>query len=681
MRKILLTLLFSFILLSPHKVELLDGSSINTEFVIMKGDSLFLKDTVIKRNDVKSIIYEAGEVRYEENEKSDVTKILEIAKEMEKVYSEYKGVVLIDDGYFELFPNGERVYRYHFAGLVLKDERRDWANFTRYFQEDAERFQIILARVIKKNGDVFEIDKSKIKITKPKQDMEFFGKGKVISFTIPNVEKGDIVEYIYEDYEFNPWNKDFFEVSWFFGGDDPVYHSKVEIKLPEGKKLYYKLKNVEEIKVDSIVENGTRYIFEHYNSIPFVQEPMMPSPEEIYPKLISSIFKDWEYIMNWYAEFQKNRMIVTKKIQMLTDSIIKGAKDDDEKIAKLYHWVQRNIRYISIKGAASSSVSGHKALETLKNGYGDCTDKAILFSTMLKAAGIEAYPVYLETNDGPDLDVDIPTFWGNHAIVEVFPKDKEPFFLDPVSTFNRYPSFASMDHGVHSICAMKNAIHFIPVPEPEKNLRNYNYEIYINDNLTGIVNFLSNYEGDWEAGIRGYWDYLKGEEVDMAFENMVKSVSPDAELLHYNIFNLNDISKPFKLRIIYKMDDIIEKSGDVYLLKLPEISSRYTFKELVLEKRNFPLVYETSSMITHRFYIELPKDVKILSIPDELNINKGKLKYTGKYIVKDNVIIFTDRFERRDRKIEKDEYADYRNNIIEIRNFTSKPIIFERSKK
>lgn len=676
--KLLFFLIYIFIY--AHTVELYDGSIIKTDFIILKGDSLFIKDKVIPKNDVKSIIYEAGEVRYDETEKPDVSKLLNLADQLKNVFSEYKGVILIDDGFFELLPNGERTYRYHFAGLVLKDERREWANFIRYFQEDAERFKIILARVIKKTGEITEVDKSKIKITKPRQDMEFFGKEKIVTFTFPNVEIGDIVEYIFEDYEFNPWNKNFFEVSWFFGGDDPVYYSKVTIKLPEGKTLYYKLKNVQEIKIDSIYDKGKIYTFEHYNAVPIIEEPRMPAKEELFPRLISGIYKDWDYIMNWYSEFQKKRMVVTKKLQTLTDSIIKGAKNDDEKIARLYHWVQRNIRYISIKGGASSSVSGHKAEETLKNGYGDCTDKAILFSTMLKVAGIEAYPIYLETNDGPDLDIDIPTFGGNHAIVQVFPKDKEPFFLDPVSTFNRYPSFASMNHGVHSICAMKNSLQFIKVPEPEMNHRKYNYDIYINNELSGIVNFFSNYEGDYEARIRAYWDYLKGEEIEMSFLNMVKSVSPDAELFHYNIFNLNDISLPFKLRIIYKMDDLIEKTGNVLLFKLPEIDKRYSFREIVLEKRTFPLMYETSEMITHRFYIEFPSNVKILSVPDEISIDNGKLEYKGRYTIKDNVLIFEDSYKRYDRRIEPEEYGRFRENIIKIKNFVNKPVILEKEK-
>lgn len=677
MRRYILILLVTSFLFS-HTIELYDGSIVESDFLILKGDSIYLKDKVLFKNDVKSIIYEAGEVKYEASERSDITKILELRNELENLYSEYKGVIIYDDGYFELFPDGERVYRYHFAGLVLKDERREWANFIRYFQEDAERFKVLLARVIKRNGEIIEVDKSKIKISKPRQDMEFFGKGKVVTFTFPNVEIGDIVEYIYEDYEFNPWNKDFFEVSWFFGGDDPVYYSNVKVKLPEGKNLYFTLKNVKDVKIDSTYDKGKIYTFEHYNAIPIIEEPGMPAKEEILPRLVSGIYKDWDYIMGWYSDFQKNRMIVTKKIKALTDSIIRSARNDDEKIGILYHWVQRNIRYISIKGSASSSVSGHKAEETLKNGYGDCTDKAILFSTMLKAVGIEAYPVYLHTNDGPDLVPEIPTFWGNHAIVEVFPKDREPFFLDPVSTYNRYPSFSSMDHGVHSICAMKNAIHFINVPPPEMNHRNYNYEIYLNRELSGIVNFLSNYEGDFEAAIRGYWDYLKGEEIEMSFLNMVKSVSPDAELLHYKIFNLNDISQPFKLRIIYKMNDLIEKTGDILLLRLPEIKQRYSFREIMLEKRNFPLMYQTSEMITHRFYIELPEDVKILSVPDEIKIDTGKLKYNGKYRIKDNTIIFEDCFKRYDRKIETSEYKEYRDNLINIKNFISKPVIIER---
>jgi transglutaminase-like putative cysteine protease len=270
------------------------------------------------------------------------------------------------------------------------------------------------------------------------------------------VEIGDIVEYKYKEEIFNPWDKKIFTMGWFFGGSEPVIKSYVKTILPRDNYFNFIIKNKEGVSVDSTLSESTKiFTFEKLNTLPPIEEPLMPVTEELVPFLRLSNQKNWDYIFNWYADFQKKRMKITEEIQQITDSITKGLNTHEEKTAALYHWIQRNIRYISIKGSASSGVSGHEASQTLQNGYGDCTDKAILLSTLLKAADIEAYPVYLHTYPGPRLIREIPSFWGNHAIVEIFPKGNKHYFLDPVSEYHRYPSFASMDHGTDAICAQK----------------------------------------------------------------------------------------------------------------------------------------------------------------------------------------------------------------------------------
>ena len=669
--------LFFPLLISTHRIELFYGRTLESPVLKIEGNQIVLQDTVISKNDVKSIVFSEGEVKAEKKQlPEDVKKILQEAEEARKKYGDYEGVVLIDDGIYNLLPDGIRFYRYHFAGLILKDTRRNWGTFVRYFDEDAERLKIISARVIKPNGRTIPLDLNKITVTKPRQGMEFFGKGKIVTFTFPSVEVGDIVEYEYTEEIFNPWDRNVFNPNWYFGSDDPVVFSRIKIILPEGKKLYYKLFNAPDVKVDSTqTDSGMIYTFVNHDAIPPVEEIYMPPKEEYLPRLVAGVMKDWDYLFNWYSNFQKNRMIVTPEIKVLADSLTNGATTHEEKTARLYHWVQQNIRYISIKGSASSGVSGHRADVTLKNGYGDCTDKAILFSTLLKAVGIECYPVYLHTNDGPDLVKEIPSFWGNHAIVEVFPENGPPYFLDPVSTYSRYPSFASMDHGMHAICAMKKKIDFIKVPPPDMNLRNYTYEIFITPDGTADVSFTSRYTGDYEAGIRGYWIRLKERERKMTFTRMVSDVSPDAQLLEYNLENLEDISKPLIMHIRYRLPNFLEKAGDLYILKLPEIDRRYTRRELALSDRRYPLVYMTSEEIKHTFKIILPKNWKVEYVPEKRKVKYHEYEYSGYYQIKGDTLLFKDDFRRYGRKIPVEHYKKYRRYMNAMLKFVKMPVI------
>ncbi len=679
MRKIFSLLLFISCVVFSYKIELNNGETISSDSLRMRNDSIYAIDTVFLRSDIKSIIFGAGDVEKGTGGlPQDIKKILEDRERLIVEYSDFDGVVMLDKGINTLFSDGTRSYEYHFQGLILKDSKRTWANFQRQFDQQREKMKIDMARVIKEDGRIIPLDMNKVTITKPKADDMFFDKDKIISFSIPEVEVGDIIEYKYTEEIFNPWDKKIFSMGWFFGGSEPVIESSVRIIVPSEIYLGFKIKNDGNVKVDSASTDSTReYVFEKNNTLPPIEEPLMPVTAELVPFLNISNQKDWNYIFNWYADFQKSRMEITEEIQRITDSLTKGLNTHEEKTAALYHWIQRNIRYISIKGAVASGVSGHSASQTLENGYGDCTDKAILFSTLLKAAGIEAYPVYLHTYPAPELVKEIPSFWGNHAIVEVFPKEGKPYFLDPVSEYFRYPSFATMDHGMDAICAQKSRIDLIEVPLPENNRRNYQYTIDIPKNGGATVIFKSNYNGSYEAGIRAYWERLDPSEKKRQFEKMAKSVSSSALLVDYNISNITDISQPLEMTIKYEVPDFLKKQGELYVLKLPELEGRYTKDELSLSTRNYDLIYDTSEEIVHTFKITLPNEIKIVSVPEQFSGKSKNAEYTASYTQKEDTLIFKDDWKRKNRKISVSEYKDYKTLCNEILNYVKRPVIMQ----
>src|ERR1700732_4303049 len=93
---------------------------------------------------------------------------------------------------------------------------------------------------------------------------------------------------------------------------------------------------------------------------------------------------------------------VRKKAQELT----RGADTPTEKARRLYDFVARNVRYVSI-ALGVGRYQPHAASDVLQNGYGDCKDKHTLFSALLRAEGIQSYPVMIHSTR--KLDVDVPS--------------------------------------------------------------------------------------------------------------------------------------------------------------------------------------------------------------------------------------------------------------------------------
>jgi len=405
----------------------------------------------------------------------------------------------------------------------------------------------------------------------------------------------------------------------------------------------------------------------------------MPPLMDLVPRIEISNQNSWEHIFDWYLNFQTARQQITPKIQSLVNEVTARCKNEDEKIAALYHWVQRKIRYISVKGGASSGVSGHPAEETLENGYGDCTDKSILFSTMLRAAGIESFPVYVRTNDSGKIVKDIPSYVGNHCIVQIFPKTGQYFFLDPVSENSRYPSFWDGSHGTWALCAQKKEFYWIPVPPSEREARLYSYEINLRRNGTIDVLFIGKYRGNYETAVRYYWQSKKEKERKQQIQTMLADISPEAKLKSYELKNLYAISKPLCFTIRYQAKNFAKKAGNLFIFTLPEIPRRYeNFPEVSLKERKYDIVYPSSRLMSNRVRIKLPRGIKPEWVPEPLHLRLTDLvSYQGEYKVEDGLLIFEDKFKRNGRVIPREYYQEYKQLIIRIQQWIKKPVLLK----
>jgi len=212
-------------------------------------------------------------------------------------------------------------------------------------------------------------------------------------------------------------------------------------------------------------------------------------------------------------------------------------------------------------------------------------------------------------------------------------------------------------------------------------MRNYEYTINI-DTTGGIyIKFHSTYTGYYETRLRYFWNSKKEEERNVIMNSMIKRVHPNARLIKYELKNLNNLFKPFEMLIEYRIDNYLERSGDLLIFKLPEIEERYTFPELSLERRQYDLVYQTSQGIRNYMEITFPISMKLVFVPDSVHLNGEHASYSARFSVTGNIISFEDTFRRWDRIIPVDDYRDYKDEIESLQSFIKQPILFEGGKQ
>jgi transglutaminase-like putative cysteine protease len=188
----------------------------------------------------------------------------------------------------------------------------------------------------------------------------------------------------------------------------------------------------------TITEEGDRRIYSWKTENPereVQNEKEIPKRELPRPSVEISTFRSWEDVGRWYSELQKSQIAVTPAVQAKATELTKGLTTDEEKVRALYSFVATRFHYVFLSFGIGR-YQPHSADDVLGNEYGDCKDKHTLLATMLKAVGIDVWPVLI--NSSRKIDSDIPSPAAFDHVITLFPQGNKPVWLDTTAEVAPY---------------------------------------------------------------------------------------------------------------------------------------------------------------------------------------------------------------------------------------------------
>src|SRR5262249_3621239 len=177
-------------------------------------------------------------------------------------------------------------------------------------------------------------------------------------------------------------------------------------------------------------------------------EPLAPKLSEVLPVVVGSTFASWADFREWYKSAVKGFTEPDDQVRRKAQELTLGKKTREEKLKAIFEFVADDIRYVNF-------VSGewwlpNRPQELLARRQGDCDDKAMLLITLLKAIGIQATEVLVQTRYTAEpslLTSDraaIPVF-GHGSAYLPGPNGQPGTWLDATSPESRLGPLPSMD--------------------------------------------------------------------------------------------------------------------------------------------------------------------------------------------------------------------------------------------
>src|SRR5208282_2999354 len=306
--------------------------------------------------------------------------------------------------------------------------------------------EVTKLEVIRPNGETETVDvaaNAKEAIDNSQMAMNISDpNNRVLQVSIPRVEVGDVVHSVTRLTMLRPIIPGEFAEYNVFEGPGYIRHTSYEVYAPNEKPLK---RIVIRDEIPGTIQYTSNAIDDHttfhrwvVSNVPrMFDEPAMPPYEVVLQRLLVSTTPAWQDVSKWYWDLSRPHLEATAPDMTNTvNEMIAGAKTDMDKVKAIFYYVSKNIRYMGLTPEKDRpGFEPHDVKITFGKKYGVCRDKAALLVSLLRAAGLNSYPVLI--NVGMKMDAEAPDPFFNHAIVSVELTGGKYVLMDPTDEHTR----------------------------------------------------------------------------------------------------------------------------------------------------------------------------------------------------------------------------------------------------
>ena len=321
------------------------------------------------------------------------------------------------------------------------------------FNAGMQELQIVEAHTLKKDGTTVPVDLGTVyeQLSKDAGQFATFAdlRAKVILF--PQFAAGDAAVFTARIKTPHPYFEGHYSRAAVFPHASGFVDVRETITAPRSMVLHVENHDVEFSKREQ--GGNIVYSWHHAQAEATPAMPVIVSAIDREPRFIVSTFKDYGEFGRAYGALSEPKIAVTAKIKALADQITANETGRREQARKIFEWVSRNIRYVALELGRGSLVP-HDVDSIIANGYGDCKDHDVLLQALLKAKGIAAESILINSGNAYTLS-EVPSLVQLNHVITYLPEfslyldssfSMAPFGILPMGEYGKPAVRVSADH-------------------------------------------------------------------------------------------------------------------------------------------------------------------------------------------------------------------------------------------
>jgi tetratricopeptide (TPR) repeat protein len=518
------------------------------------------------------------------------------------------------------------------------------------FSAATERLKIDYVRVRKSDGSVVTAPTSSFQeMTAPvAREAPVYTDFKQMHVTVPALRPGEVLEYQTTTDDFAPLAPNQFWMEYEFAKQGVVLDERLEINVPRESKIKLKTQTGFDPKV--VEEDGrTIYRWQYSKLKPDVDDDDNDTTKRAELRkqyrakrkdaetadVQMTTFASWDQVGSWYSKLEGDRREVTPELKAKALELTKDKKTELEKIEALYDFVAVNYRYVSLSFGVGR-YQPHSANEIYANLYGDCKDKHTLLATMLKAVGIQANTILINSQRKMDPEVPSPSQF-NHVITAI-PLGSEPVWVDTTTEVAPFQLLASTLRDKQALMVTNSGEGKVVTTPAQPSVVN-EQRISVEGKLTEFGKLESSGKitarGDWELMLRSTFRRVPPANWKQMVKAMLAYDGQQAEVLDVKVSDPAKTKEPFVLEYKITQPNYLDWTSKTSRLRLPMPPVR--LNEPDVDDPDPEELKIGPMMIEARVKLEVPERFK-LRMPAPISVARPYGEYRSSYGMANGVV-------------------------------------------
>ncbi len=526
------------------------------------------------------------------------------------------------------------------------------------YSSATEKLEIEYVRVRKPDGRVVETPESTAQDFAPDvlKEAPMYSDYRQRHISVAALQPGDRLEYRTVTRVITPLAAGNFWYEYTFPKGVVVDEDRLEVNVPRTREIKLKTPT----RTPEIRDAGDRRIYTWLvkDIKPDRNKEKDEAEEESGPDVQLTTFTQWIQIAQWYAKLQGERVTVDESVRKKAEELTNGAETPTEKAQRLYDFVARDVRYVSIS-LGIGRYQPHAASEVLQNGYGDCKDKHTLFAALLRAEGIQSYPVLIDSSRTIDVDVPSPAQFDHVITAARLGPGAELTWLDTTPEVTPFGLIVYQLRNKEAVLASDDSeggLERTPADSPIKTFMHFTLDGKFSEfgALDATLEVTAQGDRDWplRSSFRRFsqaqWkDFVKALSASWGLPGDVDDIQLDP---------IEDTSKPFHLKYhLHQEQYFIVPSESVNFRPIPPLGVPAIHAS---RKSTEPLNIGPAGEIDYRVRLQFPANYTVHT-PIRVNISRDYGEYSSSYTLTNGVLQGERRLVVNRNEVAASRRADY----------------------